>query len=136
MGNDAIVELAKTKPASPRDLTAVKAVSRYHSERYGRDLVQIIRAVLEIPENELPEKNAPKPWIRDKALEARVDRLKRVRDRVAKELKIDPSIVAPRHVLTGIATTNTLDVPAMREWQKKLVGGALLAAIEPEKKLF
>jgi ribonuclease D len=136
IGNDSIVELAKVKPASPRDLANVKPVSRYHSERYGREIVQIIRAVLEIPESELPEKNAPKPWIRDKALEARIDRLKKVRDRVAKELKVDPSVVAPRHVLTGIATTNTLDVPAMREWQKKLIGNALLAAIEPEKKLF
>jgi hypothetical protein len=29
-----------------------------------------------------------------------------------------------------------LDVPNMREWQKRVMGEALLAAIEPEKKLF
>ena len=136
LGNDTIVELAKTKPESPRDLPSVKSLSRYHGERYGRDFVQIIRRVLEIPESELPEKNAPKPWIRDKSLEARIDRLKKVRDRFAKELKIDPSVLAPRHVLSGVATTATLDVPAMREWQKKVIGPALLAALEPERKLF
>ena len=136
LGNDTIVDLAKVKPASPRELANVKPLSRYHSERYGRDLVQIIRRVLDIPESELPEKNPPKPWIRDKALEARIDRLKKIRDRVAKDLKIDPSVLAPRHVLSGIATSGTLDVPAMREWQKQLLGAALLAALEPERKLF
>jgi ribonuclease D len=136
LGNDAIVEIAKVKPDSPRELANVKPLSRYHSERYGRDLVQAVRRVLEIPEAELPEKNPPKPWIRDKALEARIDRLKKVRDRAAAELKIDPSIVAPRHVLSGVATSGTLDVPTMREWQKKVIGKELLAALEPERKLF
>ena len=136
LGNDAIVEIAKTKPASPRDLPTVKTLSRYHAERYGREIVQIVRRVLEIPEAELPEKGDRKPWIRDKAIEARIDRLKKVRDNVAKELKIDPSVVAPRHILAGVATTGTLDVPAMRVWQKALMGDALLAALEPERKLF
>ena len=63
-------------------------------------------------------------------MESRVERMKRVRDRVAAELKIDPAILAPRHVLTAIATQSNLDVPAMREWQKRLIGDALLAAME------
>lgn len=136
LGNDTILELANLKPATTRDLPKVKALSRYHSDRHGRELVQIINRAMEIPEAELPEKSAPKPWIRDKALEARIDRLKKVRDRFAKELKIDPSVLAPRHVLAGVATSNTLDVPSMREWQKKVLGDALLAALQPERKLF
>jgi ribonuclease D len=136
LGNDSIVELAKAKPASPRDLPGVKALARFHADRYGREIVQIVRRVLELEESALPEKNPPKPWIRDKALETRIDRLKRVRDRVAKELKIDPSVLAARHILAGVATSGTLEVPAMREWQKKVIGDALLAALEPERKLF
>jgi len=136
LGNDTIVELAKTKPAAPRELQLVKALSRYHAERYGRDLVQIIRRVLDIPEAELPEKNEAKPWIRDKTLETRIDKLKKVRDQVAKELKIDPSVLAARHILAGVASSGTLDVPAMREWQKQQIGDALLAALQPERKLF
>lgn len=136
LGNDALVAIAKDKPATPRDLARVPTLSRYHADRYGRDLVGIVRRVLEIPEEELPEKNEPKPWIRDKALENRINRLKTVRDRVAKELKIDPSVLGARHILSAVATTGTLDVPLMREWQKRVVGEALLAALEPERKLF
>lgn len=129
IGNEAMIEIAKAKPASIADLSRVSAVARYHVERYGRDLIAIVRRALEIPDAELPEKNEPKPWLRDKSLESRVDRMKRVRDRVAHDLKIEPSILAPRHVLTAIATSGTLEVPAMREWQKRVLGEQVLAAL-------
>jgi ribonuclease D len=130
IGNDAIVEIAKAKPQTTRDLTGVKTVSRYHSDRYGRDLVQAVRRAMEIPEEELPERNEPRPWIRDRALEARIERLKKVRDRFAAELKIDPAMLGPRHVLQSVATAGNLDVPAMREWQKRVLGEALLAVLK------
>jgi hypothetical protein len=39
-------------------------------------------------------------------------------------------------VLSAVATSGNLDVPAMREWQKTLLGDAFLAALTPEAKLF
>jgi len=136
LGNDTILEIAKEKPASVRDLTQLESVSRYHGERYGRDLASLVKKAMEIPEADLPERNEPKPWIRDKQLEARINRLKAVRDRHARELKIDGSVLAARHILAAIATAGNLDVPAMREWQKNVMGADLLAALEPERKLF
>jgi ribonuclease D len=136
LGNDSMIEIAKAKPEHHRDLAGIPAVSRYHADRYGRDLVAIVRRGLEIPEAELPEKTEPKAWIRDKMLEARINRLKTVRDRYAKELKIDPAVLGARHILSAVATTGSLDVPTMREWQKQVMGEALLEAIAPEKKLF
>ena len=136
LGNDSMVEIAKAKPVTFRDLTQIAAVSRYHSDRYGRELVNIVKKAMEIPEADLPDKNEPKPWIRDKSLESRINKLKTVRDRYAKELKIDPAVLGARHILSAIATAGSLDVPNMREWQKKVMGEALLAAIQPEKKLF
>ena len=136
IGNDSLVEIAKAKPGTVRELSQTPAVSRYHADRYGRELVAIVKRGMEIAEAELPEKNDPKPWIRDKALESRIERLKRVRDRFAKELKVDSAVLGARHILASIATSGNLDVPNMREWQKRVMGDALLAAIEPEKKLF
>jgi len=136
LGNDTIVDIAKSRPVSANDLARLGSVSRYHADRFGRELTKIVAKAMEIPDEDLPERNEPKPWIRDKALEHRVDRLKKVRDRFAKDLVIDPSVLAPRHVLAAIAEGGTLDIPAMREWQKRLLGDALLAALAPEKKLF
>jgi ribonuclease D len=136
LGNDTIVEIAKEKPVTPRDLGNLRSVSRYHSDRHGRDLAALVRKAMEIPDAELPERGEPKAWIRDKQLESRINRLKEVRDRHARELKIDPSVLAARHILAAVATAGTLDVPNMREWQKQVMGEALLEALRPEAKLF
>ena len=89
-----------------------------------------MREALALPEENLPEKGDARPWLRDKALESRVSRLKTIRDKKAKELKIDPGVLAPRHVLTALATTRDLEqVPAMREWQKRVLGNDLLQAL-------
>jgi ribonuclease D len=83
-----------------------------------------------IGESDLPEKNEPKQWLRDREVEARIDRLKKVRDKVAAELKIDRAVLAPRHILAAVAATGNYDVPAMREWQKQVLGDTLLAALK------
>ncbi|HEX7705575.1 MAG TPA: ribonuclease D [Thermoanaerobaculia bacterium] len=136
IGNDSILALARDKPLNVRDLPSVAGLPRYHADRYGRELVQLVKRAMELADDELPLRSEPKAWIRDKALEARTEKLKKIRDRFARELAIDPSVLAPRHVLTAVASSGTLDVPAMREWQKRVMGEALLAAIEPERKLF
>lgn len=131
IGNDALVEIAKKKPETVADLAKLKPVAPYHRSRYGRDIADVVKRALAIPEGELPERNEPKAWLRDKALENRITKLKKVRDQIAAELKLDPGLLAPRHVLTAIATAGSLDdVPAMREWQKRVVGEQLLTALK------
>ena len=132
IGNDSILEVSREKPESRDDLGKIKTVSRYHADRFGREILRIVRDAMKIDEADLPQKNEAKPWIRDKQLDARVNRMKTARDRIAKELKIDPAMLAPRHVLIAIATSGSLDeAGAMREWQKKVVGPALLDAMNP-----
>lgn len=129
-GNDIILEVAKARPADPQALAGIKAVSPAYQKRFGREILRRVREALSIPEEMLPAKGDARPWLRDKTLESRVTRLKTVRDKKAKELKIDPGVLAPRHVLTAIATTRDLDqVGAMREWQKRVLGDELLKAI-------
>jgi ribonuclease D len=129
IGNDALLDLAKERPKTMEELARLKSVSQYHRRRYGGELLDVVRRASSLTDDQLPDPNAPKAWIRDKALEHRINKLKRVRDKVAADLKIDPGVLAPRHVLTAIATTGALDVPAMRSWQRSVLGAALLAAL-------
>lgn len=131
MGSEPIIEIARARPDNTADLAKVKGMSRYHLDRYGRDLLRIVGEAMQIPEAELPEKGDARPWTRDRELDSSVERMKKIRDRVARELKIDPAVLAPRHILTSIATTGDLDqVPAMRAWQKRVVGAELLAVLK------
>lgn len=134
--NEMLVEIARQLPRSRQALSKVKGVSSYHLNRYGGELLRIVEESLQLPESELPPKSPPKPWIRDRRMEATVDRLKKVRDQIAADLKIDPAVLAPRHVLSALATIEPaalqdLDrVPAMRQWQKRVVGLPLIEALQ------
>jgi ribonuclease D len=132
--NDTIIDAAKTRPQTEADLAKMKVLSPGHRQRFGRDLVRLVREAMALPEEGLPERGESKPWLRDRELDARVNNLKKVRDRVAAELKIDASLVAPRHVLAAVAAQQPKSVadldaiPAMRSWQKRVLGEALVAA--------
>ena len=133
-GNDLIIDAAKTKPQTEADLAKMKALSPGHRHRFGREIVRLVREAMALSEEELPERGESRPWLRDKELDARINALKKVRDKYAAELNVDPSLVAPRHVLSAVAALQPksvadLDaVPAMREWQKRLLGAALVNA--------
>ena len=127
--NDAIIETAKLRPVTDAELAKVKALSPPHRQRHGREILRRVQEAMALPEDQLPERGESKAWQRDRELETRVNKLRKVRDHIAGELKIDSSVLAPRHVLTTIASTASLDVPAMREWQKAVAGAAFLAAL-------
>ena len=113
----------------------MKALSPGHRQRFGREIVRLVREAMALPEERLPERGESKPWLRDREIDGRVNALKKVRDRFAAELKIDSSIVAPRHVLAAVASLRPKSVaeldaiPTMRNWQKKLIGAELVAAL-------
>jgi ribonuclease D len=130
MGNEQLIEITKIRPATVADLSKIKGMTRYVVDRYGRDLVAIVRAAMAIAEEDLPEKSEAKTWQRDRELESRIERMKKVRDRVAAELKIDRAVLAPRHILSAVAASGSYDVPAMREWQKKVLGDAMLGVLK------
>ena len=131
-GNDIIIEVARAKAATPDALKDVKALVPAHRRRYEREILRRVREAMALPEEALPERSEGRQWMRDKALETRVSKLKDIRDKKAKELKIDPGVLAPRHVLAAIAAAGNLDeVPAMRDWQKRVLGADLMKAIRP-----
>lgn len=133
--NEMLVEIARMLPRKRDALAGVKGVSGFHLKRYGSEILRIVEEALQLPESELPERTPSKPWIRDKKLEAIIERLKKVRDTVAAELKIDPAVLAPKHVLASIASLAPASVdelraiPAMREWQRRVIGPALVDAV-------
>lgn len=138
LGNDILVSIATTIPRAADELTAIKGVSPYVMSKYGKDLLQHIERAMALSEDELPSKGEARPWMRDKDLERRIEKLKKVRDRIAADLRIDPSVLAPKHVLSAIAADapksveDLSHVTAMREWQKAVAAPALLEALHRE----
>jgi ribonuclease D len=75
---------------------------------------------MQIPESEWPtiEKIRRKRASREQL--QRFEELKKIRDRVAAELGLDPSIIAPRAALD--ATAAEISSTALMNWQRQLLG--------------
>ncbi len=136
LSNDALMTIAKEHPRQRSALSTVKGVSPGLLRRYGSAILDAVHAGLATPEDDLPQKAKATSWRPDRKVERVVNRLKTVRNEIAEELGIDASVLAPKHLLTSIATAGveTLDdlreIEAMRNWQIEVAGERFLEALQ------
>ena len=136
VNNDELVAVAREMPANRRELEEVGRLSRGNARRWGPDLLAGVERARAMSDAELPEppKRKPRPP-RDPAVDARVDRLKPVRDRAAERLELDKGFLMPRSQLEDIARArpSSLDelaaVDGVRQWQVGALGEALIDAL-------
>jgi len=90
------------------------------SSRRRKSFEVVLALALHIPEEEWPV--LPKTRRRRSTREEtqRFDELKKNRDRVAAELSLDPSIIAPRGALEAASIDPS--TPSLMRWQRKLIG--------------
>jgi ribonuclease D len=88
-----------------------------------------------VPDAELPRFPRAPRWDRDPDFDARVSRLRGLRDDAAQRLDLDPGVLLSRERLEAVARRNpaTLDelaaMPELRRWQVAELGESLLAAL-------
>lgn len=135
VSNQALLVLSAQAPTTAEELGATDGVGHWLVERRGKEVLAAIRAGVEVPEAELPHFPPSRRWERDPAVEARAEKLRQVRTRVAEELDLDPGFLMSRAVLDEIARRNPgsreelLAVPDVRRWQVEAIGDALLRAL-------
>jgi ribonuclease D len=135
-GNETLLEMARKTPGTPEDLSQVKGMPRGIVERRAAEILEAIRRGQELPESELPRFPRAARWSRDPDYEARVSRLRSVRDAAAQRLDIEPGVLCSRDRLETIARLNPssleelTEVEDLRRWQIGEMGEALLAALK------
>jgi ribonuclease D len=135
MGNEVLLEIARTAPSSARQLSTIKGMPRGVLERGGLEILAAVRRGLDVPDAELPRfPRAPK-WDRDSDFDQRVTQLKSVRDATATLLSLDPGFLCSRERLEAIARRrpkkvgDLADVPGLRKWQIALMGEDFVLAL-------
>jgi ribonuclease D len=137
LGNQPMLELSARPPRNLHALGSVSGVGDTLVRRYGNEVLAAVRRGLEVAESELPRFPAPRRWERDPQLEARIERLKSVRNQRAEALSLDPGFLMSRSVLEEIARRQPdspealFEIPEVRRWQVEAVGDALLASLSP-----
>ena len=136
LNNEPMLSMAKSPPADLPALKAVRGIGPEQAERRGRDILAAVRRGLAIPEEDLPRIARPPRRPQDPAYEARLERLKALRNQLAVRYDVAPGVLCSNGTLEAIARVNpsTLDgmaeIRELRRWQLKEIGGDLLAALQ------
>jgi ribonuclease D len=140
LGNDPLLEIARTKPGTREALAAIKGMPRSLLERAAPDMLDAVRRGLALPDAELPKFPKALRWERDPDFDARAAALRTVRDAAAERLDMDPGVLCSRDRLEAVARRNpsTLaeiqEIPELRRWQIHELGPDFLAALAPHRK--
>ena len=128
IGNKSLLELAEIRPSNLNKLRKSEILGSKQIDRYGRDVVAAVTKALQIPTQNLPRyprKTAPMvPAIVAK----RVKELRSWRDRMARQLKIDPAIISTKALISAIAVQKPLTISSLskmnelKTWQTKEFG--------------
>jgi ribonuclease D len=137
IGNDALLAVARALPATPAALAAVPttALPRVLAQRHGPALTDAVRRALALRESALPRLGRGPRIPRDPDFDARVERLKAVRNAVAGRLGLDPGVLCGRPLLETVARARPRSaaglaaVGELRRWQVDVLGDALLGAL-------
>jgi ribonuclease D len=135
MNNEPMFTMAKSPPADLEELARVPGVGRDAAARRGAEILAAVQRGVQLPESELPRLERPPRRAADPDFEARVERLKVVRNAEAARLELAPGVLCPNGTLEAVARVvpRTLDdlraVPFVRKWQAAVIGDALLGGL-------
>lgn len=136
LNNEPMLFMAKSPPQDMTALKAVRGISPDQAERRGRDILAAVQRGLDIPERDLPRLERPPRRPSDAAYEARLERLKTVRNVLATRFDLAPGVLCPNGILETVARVNPATLPQMseirelRRWQLREIGSGLLGALQ------
>jgi ribonuclease D len=136
IGNEQLLDIARSQPATRDVLAAIKGMPRGILESRGDELLDAVRRGLAVAENDLPRFPKSPRWDRDPHFDTRVNALKVVRDAAATRLDLDPGVLCARDRMEAVARKNPttredlLTVSELRHWQRAVLGEDFLKALK------
>ena len=135
MGNEVLLDIARTAPRDAKQLAGLKGMPRGILERGGAAILSAVKRGLEVAEEHLPKFPRAAKWEREEDFEAKVTKLKTVRDAAATRLLLDPGVLCSRERLEAIVrrrpsrVEDLEDVPGIRRWQIAEMGEEFVEAL-------
>ena len=135
MGNEVLLEIARTAPKSVRELSTLKGMPRGILDRGAHSIHAAVQRGLEVAEDHLPRFPRAQRWEREDDFDSRVSKLKSVRDAAATRLNLDPGVLCSRERLEAIVRKrpeslgDLEDVPGLRRWQIAEMGEEFVRAL-------
>lgn len=135
IGNDALMGVSRALPSSPTDLGHVRELPASLARRHGAALLEAVARAKALPAGELPRlERRPRPQ-KDAGFDARLEKVKEARNRVATELGLEAGVLCGRTTLEAVVRarpTNRAEldrITELRRWQVEVLGDAMLEAL-------
>jgi ribonuclease D len=136
VANEVLIDISRRAPKSLEELGAIKGMPRGILERQGREVLDAVSRGLAVPEADLPRFAKSARWDKDPEFDAKVGKLKAVRDAAAVRLELDPGVLCSRERLEAIARKlpqavgDLTDIPGLRQWQVGEMGDGFVKALK------
>jgi ribonuclease D len=133
--NEAMLAIAKAMPADESALRDLKALSPDQLRRRGGEILAAVARGVQAPPESIPVFERGRRAAPDLAYEARLERLKAVRNAVAERLPLAPGVLCANGILEAVArlepkqVSDLGQVEGMRRWQVEVLGEELLRAV-------
>ena len=124
--DDAMVDIARHRPATLDALKRIRGLNERLLERSGNDLVELVRAAAQNKPVPFPDKGVRTPLTASQ--DAVVDTLMALVRLSAAENDLSPAVLANRKQLEQLALGNR-NSPLLQGWRKPLVGDRLSAML-------
>jgi ribonuclease D len=135
IGNDALVAVSRALPTTRADLTRIRELPASLARRHGEALLDAVLRAKALDERALPKlERKPRPQ-KDPGFDARLEKIKEVRNRLATELGLEPGVLGGRTTLEAVVRAKPASradlerVGELRRWQIDVLGPAFLEAL-------
>ena len=126
LADDALIELARHRPGSSAELSAIRSVPNAVRQRHGDHFIDLFTTQAGNPQ---PTSVDHDPRL-TKSESALAGRLNTIVDRLAKENRVAAAMLAPRAEIKKLVM-GSRDAKVLRGWRLELVGRQLLAELAP-----
>jgi len=135
IGNDSLLGVSRALPATRADLSHVRELPSSLARRHGDALLDAVARANALHESELPRlERRPRPQ-KDSGFDARLEKVKALRNRVAAELGLEPGVLCGRTTLEAVVRARPVNrtelerIAEVRRWQIDVLGDALLETL-------
>ena len=136
LGNAPIMEIAEKKPVTERDLSRIKGLSARQVRRLGRSILKRIEEPMKLPEDELPAFSRNTEHRIGARVSKKIKALKEWRERRAKEMDIDPSLICTNAQIQALAFAfpkrrkDLEGIDTIRDWQINRFGREICSLLK------
>ena len=136
ISNDSIMTMAHEKPVNVDRMLQMRALSPKQAGMYGNFCVDAIVRALNLAHRDLPSYPKMRRPKRDDRAEQRIERLKKMREKLSLSMDMEPGLLLNNSAIEGIAVKNPsnneelLKIDFIRRWQVEAMGDDILSTLQ------